>query len=74
MQIDLAKNRIEVRTQSDEGLPLVEGDEVQLQQVVLKVVINAMESMYSLQPRILKLRSDQNKPGMVHLSIEDTGT
>ena len=53
MQIDLAKNRIEFQTQFDEGLPLVEGDKVQLQQVNL--VMNAMESMHSLRPRIFEI-------------------
>jgi signal transduction histidine kinase len=37
------KNRVSVQTQLAEGLPLIEGDRVQLQQVMLNLIINAVE-------------------------------
>ena len=74
VRIDLKRNGIEVRTQLDEQLPIVECDRVQVQQVVLNLVMNAINSMHSLQPRILKVTSEQSKPGFVHVSVEDTGT
>jgi signal transduction histidine kinase len=42
--------------------------------VVLNLIMNAIESMHSLQPRVLKIRSERSKPDFVHVSIEDTGT
>jgi signal transduction histidine kinase len=71
---DLRKNGIELRTQLDERLAIVECDRVQVQQVVLNLVMNSIESMHSLQPRVLKVQSERSKPDFVHVSIEDTGT
>ena len=39
------KNGVSVQTQLAEGLPLIEGDRVQLQQVMLNLIINAVEEM-----------------------------
>ena len=44
-RIDLQKNGVEVRTQLDERISLIQGDKVQLQQVVLNLVMNANDSM-----------------------------
>jgi signal transduction histidine kinase len=74
VQIDLKKSGIELRTQLDEQLPIVECDRVQVQQVVLNLVMNAIDCMHSLQPRVLKIQSERSKPDFVHVSIEDTGT
>ncbi len=74
VRIDLRKHGIELRTQLDEQLPIVDCDRVQVQQVVLNLVMNAMDSMHSLQPRVLTIRSERSTPGFVHVSIEDTGT
>ena len=74
VRIDLRKNGIVLRTQLDEQLPIVECDRVQIQQVVLNLVMNAIDSMHSLEPRVLEIRSERSKPDFVHVSIEDTGT
>jgi signal transduction histidine kinase len=72
--IDLQKNDVALQTQLDERISVVEGNKVQLQQVVLNLVMNAIEAMQSVRPRVLKVKSEQSKPGMVHVLIEDTGT
>jgi signal transduction histidine kinase len=36
--------------------------------------MNAIDSMHSLQPRVLTIQSERDKPDFVHVSIEDTGT
>ena len=46
----------------------------QLQQVVLNLIMNGIEAMHSVETRVLKVQTDQTKPGMVRVSIEDTGT
>ena len=74
VRIDLQKNGVELQTQLDERVLIVEGDKVQLQQVVLNLVMNAIEAMQPVRPRVLKVKSEQSKPGLVHVSIEDTGT
>jgi C4-dicarboxylate-specific signal transduction histidine kinase len=70
---ELQKHRVELRIELDESLPALEGDRVQLQQVVLNLLMNAIEAMQSVTPRILSVRSSVSKPNFVHVAVEDTG-
>lgn len=70
---ELHKHGVELRTELDQSLPALEGDKVQLQQVVLNLVMNAIEAMQSVAPRILSIRSCVSKPNFVHVAVEDTG-
>jgi C4-dicarboxylate-specific signal transduction histidine kinase len=70
---ELKKRGVELRTELDESLPALEGDMVQLQQVVLNLVMNAIEAM-PVAPRILSIRSCTSKPNFVHVAVDDTGT
>jgi C4-dicarboxylate-specific signal transduction histidine kinase len=74
VRVELQKNNIDLQTQLDEHLPPVQGDKVQLQQVVLNLVMNGIEAMHSVRPRVLKVQTDQAKPSLVHVLVEDTGT
>jgi signal transduction histidine kinase len=71
---ELQKHGVDLRTELDESLPALEGDRVQLQQVVLNLVVNAIEAMQSAAPPILTIRSRVSKPDFVHVAVEDTGT
>ncbi len=73
VRIDIQKNAVELRTQFDEKLLLIEGDKVQLQQVVLNLVMNAIDAMRPVQPRVLSIKSKLNGHNSVQVSIEDTG-
>ena len=73
-EIEFKKHQIEVHTDLDDRLPSVTGNRVQLQQVILNLVMNAIEAMHSAQPRRLHVQSRLSKPDVVHVSIEDTGT
>ena len=73
VQIELQEQHIEVRTQLDDGLPTVTSNEVQLQQVVLNLIMNAKDAMQSASHRNLFVRSEQSEPGWVQVSIEDSG-
>src|SRR4051812_26837006 len=55
-RIDLWKNGVELQSQLDERNPVVDGDKVQLQQVVLNLIMNAIEAMQSAPPRVLKVK------------------
>lgn len=70
---DMRKHQIELETTLDD-LPPVLGNQVQLQQVILNLVMNAVDSMHSVQPRLLSVRSNFNDRHSVRVSIEDTGT
>jgi signal transduction histidine kinase len=74
LRVELQKNDVQVRMELNHQLPAVEGDNVQLQQVILNLVMNAIESMQSMPRRELRIQSDLSKPDMVRVSIEDSGT
>ncbi len=73
VRIELQKSGVDLQMELTRRLAIVEGDEVQLQQVILNLVMNAIESMQSAQYRVLRIQSNLDKPEMVHVSIEDTG-
>ena len=63
-------------TQADPNLPLVEGDQVQLQQVLLNLIMNAFEAMGAtpLSERRVIVRSERISDGRVRVSVRDFGT
>ena len=73
LQISLRRRGIETETQLDNKLPLVEGNKVQLQQVVLNLVTNAIDAMQSMNLRRLRVCSSRSDSGNVRVTIEDTG-
>jgi signal transduction histidine kinase len=73
VHIDLQKHQIELKTELNEHLPLVRGNSVELQQVVLNLVMNAIDAMSSAELRVLFVRSELKGRERVHISIEDTG-
>ena len=74
VRIDLQKHEIELQTQLDDRIPQVLGNQVQLQQVILNLVMNAIEAMSSLKTRVLRIKTELSQSNKVHVSIEDTGT
>jgi signal transduction histidine kinase len=73
VRIELEKNKIEVQTKLDEQLPIVQGDKVQLQQVILNLVMNGIDAMQSVHWRVLKIDTHTTKDKVV-VSVQDTGT
>ncbi len=71
--IDLQRHGIELHTQLENRIPQVLGNQVQLQQVILNLVMNAIEAMSSMKTRVLLIKTELSQPGTVHVSIEDTG-
>jgi PAS domain S-box-containing protein len=71
---EAANNSVSVRTQLAEGLPRVEGDRVQLQQVVLNLIINAIEAMRDIGEEERELLiSSRNEPDGVSVEVRDSG-
>jgi C4-dicarboxylate-specific signal transduction histidine kinase len=64
-----------VRLELAPALPAVVGDRVQLQQVVINLVINAIQAMASVtaRPRELSIRSRRNEAGHVLIEVADSG-
>ena len=71
---EAANNSVSVRTQLAEGLPRVQGDRVQLQQVLLNLIINAIEAMRDVGEEERELLiSTRNEPEGVLVSVRDSG-
>jgi signal transduction histidine kinase len=63
-----------VRTRLAEGLPRVQGDRVQLQQVLLNLIINAIEAMRDVGEKERELLiSSSNEPDGVSVEVRDSG-
>jgi len=69
------KNSVSVQTQLAEGLPLIQGDRVQLQQVILNLIINAVEAMSAVSEgsRELLIGAERDASGGVLVAVRDSG-
>jgi C4-dicarboxylate-specific signal transduction histidine kinase len=72
---EAVKNGASVQTALGKGLPLIEGDRVQLQQVVLNLIINAVQAMCAVAdgPRELFITTAQAEPNGVLVTVKDSG-
>src|SRR5882724_5601808 len=71
---EAADNNVSVRTQLAEGLPHVQGDRVQLQQVLINLVINAIEAMREVGEEERELLiSSRNESDGVSVEVRDSG-
>jgi len=71
---DLQEHAIDVQIEPNRQLPEVTGNRVQLQQVLLNLIMNAIDSMAAkAEPRILIVRSEAYEADRVMLSVADTG-
>jgi C4-dicarboxylate-specific signal transduction histidine kinase len=68
------KNGVSVQMQL-EGLPLIQGDRVQLQQVVLNLILNAVEAMSSVDGarRELSISTERRGADEVLVAVRDSG-
>ena len=69
------KNGVIVKTELPEHLPHVHGDRVQLQQVILNLIINAIQAMSGLSQGIRELHIGTDEAGEegVRVAVRDTG-
>jgi C4-dicarboxylate-specific signal transduction histidine kinase len=72
---EAAKTGVSVQTDLADGLPLIYGDRVQLQQVILNLIINAIEAMSGVAetPRALLISTGRAEPGGVLVAVRDSG-
>jgi len=72
---EFQKNRVIVRQELANDFPLVAGDRVQLQQVILNLLRNASDAMNGVadRPRELVIKTEVDEDDCVRLSVRDTG-
>jgi C4-dicarboxylate-specific signal transduction histidine kinase len=72
---DLRHHQIEVRLQPSTQQLAVHGSRVQLQQVLLNLITNAIHAMATEDtPRVLCVKSDTREGNLVIVSVADSGT
>jgi C4-dicarboxylate-specific signal transduction histidine kinase len=75
VQRELITNQILLRMELAPALPMILGDRVQLQQVIINLLMNGIEAMQSVtdRPRELVIRSRQDEKQQVLVSVTDCG-
>jgi PAS domain S-box-containing protein len=75
VQRELTSHRVSLRAELALSLPMIRGDRVQLQQVIINLAMNGMEAMQSVtdRPRELAIRSRQDGANQVLVSVTDCG-
>jgi PAS domain S-box-containing protein len=72
---EVVKNGVSAQTRFAEGLPLIQGDRIQLQQVILNLIINAIEAMSRVGEGSRRLLISTGKDGQdgVLVAVKDSG-
>src|SRR5713226_4084074 len=72
---ELQRNRVILRPEFADDLPVVTGDRVQLQQVILNLLKNASDAMSAVndRPRQLQVRTERGTDDQVRLTVQDAG-
>jgi PAS domain S-box-containing protein len=72
---EAVKNGVSVQSELADRLPSMQGDRVQLQQVMLNLIINAVEAMSGVSegPRELLISTGTSDTGDVRVAVRDSG-
>ncbi len=72
---ELQRQRVMLQTEFEQTLPLVSGDRIQLQQVILNLALNALDAMKQVddRPRTLLVATARDDANRVRLSVGDCG-
>jgi C4-dicarboxylate-specific signal transduction histidine kinase len=72
---EATKNRVMVQTDLGDDLPLVPGDRVELQQVILNLILNAIEAISATSegPRELLITTEKAESGDLLVAVRDSG-
>jgi PAS domain S-box-containing protein len=76
VQREVDSHQVSLRIEFAPALPMILGDRVQLQQVIINLVMNGIEAMQSVtdRPRELTIRSHQDETHRVLVTVTDSGT
>jgi PAS domain S-box-containing protein len=73
---DVENQRVSVRTELGDGLPHVPANLVQLRQVMVNLIMNAVDAMSPVtnRPRVLRLKTDVHESSRLLITVQDSGT
>jgi C4-dicarboxylate-specific signal transduction histidine kinase len=74
-QSEVRRNKVALRMELAANLPPVMGDRVQLQQVVLNLILNAIEAMSTVEDRerVLVIGTQRGEGDEVRVAVQDSG-
>jgi C4-dicarboxylate-specific signal transduction histidine kinase len=72
---ELRRNGVSLRTEMPRDLPPVVVDRILMQQVILNLIMNAMEAMRAVSDRvrILRIRTEEQPSGSIGVLVQDSG-
>ena len=72
---EVLRHAVLLQTQLATGLPLIEGDRIQLQQVILNLIMNAVEAMSGIgeEAREVLISTETDPAGSVLVTVRDSG-
>jgi PAS domain S-box-containing protein len=75
VQRETLSHRVRLQLQLAPGLPAVRGDRIQLQQVIINLVINAVQAMATVtdHARVVVIRTQPHESDQVLVAVEDVG-
>ena len=75
-QSEVQKNGVSLQTRLADDLPLVQGDRIQLQQVILNLIVNAIEAMTGAgeEARELLISTGKDASNAVLVAVQDSGS
>ncbi len=75
VRADAAARQVQLAYSTAPDLPLVRGDRIQLQQVLLNLLVNAMDAMDGCAPdqRSIQVNAHQTEPATVEVRVHDNG-
>ena len=72
---DLQRHRVVLQSDLADDLPIITGNRIQLQQVILNLIRNASDAMVDVheRPRLLLIKTEREDGNRVRLSVRDAG-
>jgi signal transduction histidine kinase len=72
---DAIRRGVSIKLRLDETLPMINLDPVQIQQVLLNLIINGMESMATVEkPKVLEISSALSGADEIAIAVSDSGS
>jgi PAS domain S-box-containing protein len=75
VQGELRRREAKLEIELGKGLPLAAMDRVQIQQLIMNLMINALDAMAKVtdRPHVLHLRTSRDESGAVFVAVQDSG-
>jgi signal transduction histidine kinase len=75
LQAELLRREAKLETELAVDLPRVEMDRVQIQQLLMNLMVNALDAMNAVTDRlrVLRIRTSAHEPEAVLVSVQDSG-